>query len=49
MKTLPAWFETRMNKDIDDLAQEWKTTFDEAENKILKVAYLKGYKAAKGL
>ena len=49
MKMLPDWFENQMNKDIDDLEKEFKTIFDEADKKILKIAYMKGYKRARGI
>ena len=44
MKSLPGWFLKKMDQDINDMSKEWQTTFDEAETKILKVAYLKGFK-----
>ena len=49
MKTLPDWFEKRMERAITEMQNDFKTTFDEAETKILKVAYMKGFKAARGM
>jgi hypothetical protein len=49
MKTLPDWFEKRMDRAMTEMENDFKTTFDEAEIKVLKVAYMKGFKAARGM